>query len=75
MSDGEADLGGENQGGLMDQVMKAKYVQRMRVLAAESRGDQEKAHEKADELIIEILKNVGLAEIAEQYEEVYKWFA
>ena len=59
----------------MDQVMQGKYVQRMRVLAAESHDGTGKAHEKADDLIVEVLKAAGLDEIAEQYEEVGKWFA
>jgi len=52
----------------------AKYAQRMRVLAAESHGDKAKAHEDADDLIVEVLKAAGLEEVAEQYEKVSKWF-
>ena len=52
----------------------AEYAQRMRVLAAESHGDTAQAHEKADDLIVEVLKAAGLEEVSEQYEKVGKWF-
>ncbi len=42
---------------------------------AGTRGDIEVAHVNADTAIIEFIRFLGFAEIADEWEKVHKWYA
>ena len=54
---------------------KAKYITEMSMIADESRGHTESAHIKADELLCTILKDIGLSEVAEEFDRCEKWYS
>ena len=54
---------------------KAKYITEMSMIADESRGDTEAEHAKADELLCTILRDIGIAEIAAEFERCEKWYS
>jgi hypothetical protein len=54
---------------------KAKYIAEMSMIADESKGDTEAEHVKADKLLCTILRDIGLAEIASEFERCEKWYS
>jgi hypothetical protein len=54
---------------------KAKYITEMSMIADESRCDTEAGHAKADELLCDILKEIGLSEVAEEFDRCEKWYS
>lgn len=57
----------------LNHEISEKYTAQMQVL--ESCGDYEWAHYKADELLIEMLKELGYTNIVEAWDKVGKWYA
>ena len=53
----------------------AKYVTEMAVLADESEKNTELSHIYADRLLCDILKEIGLSEVAEEFERCKKWYS
>ena len=54
---------------------KAKYISEMSAIADYSDKDQELAHINADGLLCEILREIGLSEVAEEFERFNKWYS
>ena len=65
---------------LYKQITKIKRViktttERMQCIASMSDADPEKYHEEADNLLIDTMKQLGLDDLTEAYDNVIKWFA
>jgi hypothetical protein len=52
-----------------------KATKQMQQIAAMSDADPEKYHDEADNLLIDTMKQLGLDDLAEAYDNVTKWFA
>ena len=52
-----------------------KATEDMQRIAAVSDADPEMYHEKADNLFINTMKQLGLDDLAEAYDNVSKWYA
>ena len=50
-----------------------KYLNKMLKLLP--MGDKESAHSQADDLLVDIIREIGLNDIADAYEEVGKWYS
>jgi hypothetical protein len=57
----------------MNEELKEKYLQKMKDVA--KNHDAEVAHCDADDLLCELLKDLGYEEIIEAFESVDKWYA
>ena len=55
----------------MDEKKRQEYLEKLKVL--QESVDYEKAHSDADDLLCEVLKEIGYSDIAEAYEEIFKW--
>ena len=59
--------------------MVNKYVEELKAIREKYSGDPEVAHSYADDVLINALKELGYAEIAEAWEECYEeigfWYA
>ena len=49
-----------------------KYVEKLRET---KQGDKEAAHESADRLLTELLKELGYREVVQVYENIPKWYS
>jgi hypothetical protein len=54
---------------------KAKYITDMSAIADYADKDQELTHINADGLLLEILKEIGLSEVAEEFDRFEKWYS
>lgn len=54
---------------------KAKWLTDMRFIKEQSRYDTEAAHSKADDLLCDILTEIGLEEIANEFDAFEKWYS
>lgn len=54
---------------------KAKYIADMSTIADSSDGDEEMAHINADRLLLDILDEIGLSEVAKEFERCNKWYS
>lgn len=54
---------------------KAKYITEMSAIADYADKDQELAHINADGLLLEILREIGLSEVAEEFDRFDKWYS
>ena len=54
---------------------KAKYITDMSTIADFSNEDKELAHIKADGLLLDILKEIGLSVVAEEFDRFEKWYS
>ena len=52
---------------------KQKYIEELRIL--QNGGDIEANHLKADDVLCQILKELGLEDVVEEYELIEKWYA
>lgn len=52
-----------------------EYFKKMSAIADESNGDPEAAHIRADGLLCEILKDIGLTDVVSEFLRVQKWYA
>ena len=50
-----------------------KYIEEL--VSLDSMNDPEIAHSRADNLLCEIVTKLGCADIVDQYNEIYKWYA
>lgn len=50
-------------------------LEEMRKWSGEDRGDIEIAHSEADEILIRFLRANGYSRLADEYEDVEKWYA
>jgi hypothetical protein len=57
----------------MEKMIYQEYVDAMNFIVPDS--DTERAHRRADNLLIEFLKEEGYTELIEAYEKVNKWYA
>lgn len=57
----------------MEKMTYQEYVNAMNFIIADS--NTERAHRRADNLLIEFLKEEGYVELIEAYEKVNKWYA
>ena len=48
---------------------------KLRELVDLSKGDAEAAHGDADDLLVELLRHLGLNQIADAYQAIHKWYA
>lgn len=53
----------------------AKYVTEMSILADESEKDTELSHIYADRLLCDILKEIGLSKVVEEFDRCEKWYS
>jgi hypothetical protein len=53
----------------------ANYVTEMATIANESWKDTEVSHINADRLLCDILKEIGLSQVVEEFERCEKWYA
>ena len=53
----------------MNKELNKKYLQQMKQL------DNESDHEYADEILCELLKDLGYKELVEVYEKLPKWYS
>ena len=58
---------------MSNETIEAKYLPRMRELI--DSDDTEMAHSEADDILIDILKELGFTKLIELYEKVGKWYA
>jgi hypothetical protein len=56
-----------------DKTLKEKYLKDMQVV--ETLGDEEVAHCLADELLCNLLKELGYEDIVESFNKIDKWYA
>jgi hypothetical protein len=54
---------------------KAKYITDMSTIADYSDEDREMAHIYADRLLCDILIEIGLSEVAEEFDRCKKWYS
>lgn len=52
-----------------------KATERMQQIADISDSDPEMYHDKADNLLIDTMRQLGLDDLAEAYDKVEKWYA
>lgn len=57
----------------MEKMTYQEYVTAMNFNVTDS--DTERAHRRADNLLIEFLKEAGYVELIEAYENVKKWYS
>lgn len=57
----------------MEKMTYQEYVDVMNLIVMDR--DTERAHRRADNLLIEFLKEEGYVELIEAYEKVNKWYA
>ena len=55
--------------------MKQYLEQKQKLIALQGFTDLEIAHYKADNILLEILLDLGLDNIVEEYEKIDKWYA
>lgn len=55
--------------------IEEKYVEKMRKINKDYRGDPEIAHGEADDLLVEFLKELGFEKLVKEYENIPKWYA
>lgn len=53
----------------MDEQLNAKYLMQMKVLKSEFE------HDEADNLLCDLLEELGYAELVEAYRKVPKWYS
>jgi phage-related protein len=63
----------KREGKIMEKMIYQEYVDAMNFIIADK--DTERAHRRADNLLIEFLKEEGYVELIEAYEKVNKWYA
>ena len=49
------------------------YMERLKV--AQQDGDTESAHAEADDVLCDLLKELGYTKVIEEYKKVPKWYA
>jgi hypothetical protein len=54
-------------------MTKEQAIEKLRDI--QKGGDQEAAHMDADEVLCDLLKALGHADVIEEYEKVAKWYA
>ena len=57
----------------MEEFQREEYITRMRECA--ENGDIEAAHSDADEILCEVLKDLGYEDLITLYHDVRKWYA
>ncbi len=55
--------------------MKQYLEQKQKLIALQKTSDLEVAHWNADNILLEILLDLGLDDIVEEYEKIDKWYA
>ena len=55
-------------------ALEKKYVGILTAIAIDG-GDHEINHLKADDVLCELLKELGLGEVAEAFDDIEKWYA
>lgn len=59
----------------MTEEKKNNYLKKMRKLVKMSQGDPEEAHYLADEILCEILYELGYDKIVDIFDNIRKWYA
>lgn len=59
----------------MKKITKKQALEQMQEYVQLSKGDTEGVHGDADDLLCEILKQLGWNKVVEEYEKVEKWYA
>ena len=57
----------------MEEFQREEYITRMRECA--ENGDIEAAHSDADDILCEVLKDLGYEDLITLYHDVRKWYA
>lgn len=57
------------------ELKKAKWLTDMHFIKEKYKYDPEAAHSKADDLLCDILAEIGLEEIANEFDAVEKWYS
>lgn len=53
-----------------------KYLkQKQELMDLQQNNDVEAAHAKADDILLDILRDLGLDDIVEEYEKINKWYS
>ena len=60
---------------MSDKMLIQKYKTKLQLIISDENRDTEAAHEKADEILMELLDEAGFGEIAKVYDEIEKWYA
>lgn len=55
--------------------MKQYLEQKQQLIALQGLTDLEATHSKADNILLEILLDLGLDDIVEEYKKIDKWYA
>lgn len=58
---------------MIDKKLEEKYLRKMRDAGAN--GDTEVAHSDADELLTELLEDLGYKRVVSVYRKIKKWYA
>ena len=59
----------------VDKVDATPYYIRMVNLVEKSKADLERAHGEADEILCEVLMELGYQKLVDKYREVRKWYS
>lgn len=59
----------------MNKRLNDKYLERMNEVKQRYEDDEETAHYLADEILCDLLINLGYAELVKVYDSVPKWYA
>ena len=55
--------------------MKQYLEQKQKLVNLQGNTDSEAAHYEADQILLEVLLDLGLNDIVEEYEKINKWYA
>lgn len=55
--------------------MKQYIKQEQQLIKLQGNADLERAHMQADDILLEILSDLGLDDIVKQYKAIDKWYA
>ena len=59
----------------MNQKLRDEAVKRMRELRIKAGGDIEEAHRDADDVLMQLLRDLGYGDVAIEFEVIPKWYA